>query len=271
MLETNDLELLAQFVRDNSEAAFSALVEGHVNLVYSVALRCTRNPHAAGEITQAVFIILARKARSLSEKTILSGWLHQTARLTAANYLRAEMRRRRHEQEAYMESILTESAHDEAWRQLAPHLDEAIGRLRAQDRDALILRFFENKSLSEVGAFLGIKERAAQKRVDRAVEKLRHHFSRRGVALTTAIIVGVFSANAIQAAPTGLAAAITATAIKGSTVAASTLALVKGTLQAVTWAKVKFACGIGAALLLAGSVVTVAVTGLAANRHYGLL
>ncbi|MGH7989649.1 MAG: RNA polymerase sigma factor, partial [Limisphaerales bacterium] len=188
MPKMTDHELLAQFARENSEAAFAVLVERHLSLVYSVALRCARNPHAAEEITQAVFIILARKAKNLSAKTILPGWLHQTARLTAMNYLRAEIRRRRHEQEAYMQSILTEFADDEIWQQLAPHLDEAISKLRAKDRDALILRYFENKNLREVGAALGVEEHAAQKRVNRAIEKLRHYFSKRGIGLTAAII-----------------------------------------------------------------------------------
>ncbi|MGD0253016.1 MAG: sigma factor, partial [Verrucomicrobiota bacterium] len=88
----DDIELLAQYARHNSETAFTALVERYVNLVYSTALRRVGNPHAAEEITQAVFIILARKARSLSKRTVLSGWLYQTARLTAANFLRGEIR-----------------------------------------------------------------------------------------------------------------------------------------------------------------------------------
>lgn len=260
MPEANDHELLAQFSRENSEAAFAALVERHLSLVYSVALRCARNPHAAEEITQAVFIILARKAKDLSAKTILSGWLHQTARLTAANYLRTEIRRRKHEQEAFMQTTLTESensANDEIWRQLAPHLDETISKLRAKDRDALILRYFENKNLREVGAALGVEERAAQKRVNRAVEKLRNYFSKRGIGLTTAIIAGVISANSVQAAPVALTATIAATVLKESTVAASTLTLVKGTMKIMTWLKIKIAAGITATVLLTGGAATV--------------
>jgi len=263
MPEVNDHELLAQFARENSEAAetaFAALVGRHVNLVYSVALRHTGNPHAAEEITQAVFIILARKAKNLSAKTILPGWLHQTARLTAANYLRGEIRRQKHEQEAFMQTILTESANEDAWRQLAPHLDEAISKLRSKDRDALILRYFENKNLREVGAALGVEERAAQKRVNRAVEKLRHHFSKRGIGLTTAIIAGVISANSVSAAPVGLATAITTTVLKGSTVAATTLTLVKGTMKTMTWMKIKFAIGVGVIALLAGGAGTMAIS-----------
>jgi RNA polymerase sigma factor (sigma-70 family) len=257
MPETDDIELLARYARENSEAAFAALVERHLNLVYSVALRHTRNPHAAEEITQVVFIILGKKAGSLSAKTILPGWLHQTARLASANYLRTEIRRQQREQEAHMQSVPSEPDNDLAWEQIAPHLDEAMAKLRGKDRDALVLRYFENKSLREVGDAMGLQERAAQKRVNRAVEKLRAFFSKRGVRLTTAIIAGIVSANSVQAAPAGLATTITATAIKGSAVAGSTLALVKGTMKIMTWIKLKFAATVAATVLLAGGATVV--------------
>src|ERR1700722_602814 len=109
MSELDDKTLMAQFARDASEEAFTALAQRHVHLVYSVALRKSGNPHAAEEITQAVFIILARKGRTLSSKTVVAGWLHHTARLTAANYLRGEIRRQKREQEAYMQSLLNEN------------------------------------------------------------------------------------------------------------------------------------------------------------------
>src|ERR1035441_9082122 len=99
MQEPFDTELLRQCADQNSEAAFAALVTRHVNLVYSAAVRKTHNPHAAEEITQAVFIILARKARALRRETVLPGWLYQTARLTAANFLRNEIRRVRRSEE----------------------------------------------------------------------------------------------------------------------------------------------------------------------------
>src|ERR1700735_4853298 len=108
MPEPDDQQLLAEFITANSEAAFNALVSRHVNLVYSTALRFSGNPQAAEEISQAVFIILARKAHSLRRGTVLSGWLYQTARLLAANYVKHEIRRQRREQEAYMQYTMTE-------------------------------------------------------------------------------------------------------------------------------------------------------------------
>ena len=200
MPETDDIQLLRDFGEHQSDAAFAALVTRHVSLVYSVALRQTGNPHAAEEITQAVFIILARKAASLGPKTILSGWLFQTARLTAANFLRGQIRRQEREQEAYMQSLSNEPEPD-VWPQIAPLLDDALDRLGERDRHAIVLRFFENRSLGEVGAALGASEDAAKMRVNRALEKLRKLFSKRGVMLTTTVIAGAVAANSVQAAP----------------------------------------------------------------------
>jgi hypothetical protein len=140
---------------------------------------------------------------------------------------------------------------DSAWESLAPVLDQAMDELREKDREAVLLRFFENKSLERVGAALGISEQAAKKRVARAVEKLRSFLSRRGPLLSAAAIGSLLSANAIQAAPAGLLAA-TAAAVKGTAVGASTLALVAGTLKSMAWAKVKLAIGWGTGLLLVG-------------------
>ena len=211
MPEPEDIALLKQYAGEHSEAAFAMLVARYVNLVYSAALRSAGNEHAAQEITQAVFIVLARKADKLSRHTVLSGWLYQTARLTAANYLRTEIRRRNREQEAYMQAILNEPESG-AWRQIAPLLDDAMGRLGEKDRDAIVLRFFENKSLGEVGLALGASEDAAKMRVNRALEKLRKIFSKRGVNSTTAAIAGAVSANSVQTAPVALAKTISVVA-----------------------------------------------------------
>jgi RNA polymerase sigma factor (sigma-70 family) len=259
MQEVADMELLRQYADRNSDEAFATLVARHVNLVYSAALRKTGNADAAGEITQAVFIILAQKAGRLSQRTILSGWLYQTTRLTAANFLRTEIRRVQREQEAYMQSLANETE-PELWPQMAPLLEDAMGQLGEKDRNAIALRFFEGKSFQEIGAAFGASENAAKKRVAHALEKLHRYFSKHGVSSTTAIIAGAISANSAHAAPVGLATTITATVIKGPAVAASTLALVKGTLKVMTWMKLKIALGITAALLLAGGAMTVALS-----------
>src|ERR1051325_1012167 len=212
MQETGDIELLQQYAREGSEEAFAALVTRHVNLVYSAALRKTGNASAAEEVTQAVFIILAQKADRLRQETILSGWLYQTARLTSASFLRNEIRRARREQEAYMESLSNETE-TENWLQIAPLLEDAMGKLSEKDRNAIVLRFFEGKSFQEVGTAFGASENAAKKRVGHALEKLRKYFSKRGVASTSAIIAGMMSTNSAQVAPAALAKVISTVAI----------------------------------------------------------
>src|SRR5271170_1831192 len=169
----DDLTLLREYARRNSEEAFAALVSRHVNLVYSVAMRQVRDPHLAEEITQAVFIILARKAASLGPKTILPGWLCRTARYASANALTMQRRRQHREQEAHMQSILNEPEPDN-WGQIAPLLDGAMEQLGQKDHNAVVLRFFEGRNFKEVGAALGVSEDAANRRVHRALEKLRN-------------------------------------------------------------------------------------------------
>lgn len=207
MAQTDDMQLVQEFATARSEAAFAELVRRHLPLVYSTALRRTGNPHAAEEIAQAVFLTLARKAASLPPRTVVSGWLYHTARLTAANYLRGEARRQQREQEAYMNS-LSDGAEAAVWPQIAPLLDDAMAALGEADRNAVVLRYFENKPLEEVGLALGTTADAARMRVNRALEKLRHLFARRGVALGATLLAGALSAHCVQAAPAGLAAAI---------------------------------------------------------------
>jgi len=261
MPDASDIELLRDYDRQGSEAAFAELVRRHINLVYSVALRHVGIAAHAEEITQAVFVILARKAAGLHPGIILEGWLHETTRLTALSFLRGERRRHFREQEAYMQSTLQEYADASVWNHLAPLLDEAMSRLGKKDRDAVILRFFKEKNVREVAATLQVNEAAAQRRILRALDKLRKFFTKRGVSSTTAIIAGAISANSVQAAPVALAKSVTAVAIvKGSIATASTLTLVKGTIKIMTCAKLKLALGIGMAALLAGSAVTIALS-----------
>ena len=264
MSEPDDHELLAQYAqgpREDAEAAFAALAERHVNLVYSTARRSVGNEHAAQEITQAVFIILANKAGTLSRRVVLSGWLYQTTRLTAANFLRGEIRRQQREQEAFMQSTLEESASDLAWRQIAPLLDDALGKLGERDRNAIVLRFFENKNLREVGLVMGASEDAAKMRVNRALEKLRKIFGKRGAAVSVAAIAGAVSANSVHAAPVGLAKTISVAALaKGAAAGGSTLALAKGVLKLMAWSKMQTAAVVvGASVLLATGTATIVI------------
>ena len=250
MQATDDMGLLREYARGQSEQAFATLVARHIDLVYSTALRHVGNHHQAEEITQAVFVILARKARSLGPGTVMAGWLFRTARLTAANYKRTEIRRVRREQEAYMQSDPTENSGD-PWQEVAPLLNDAIAGLGEGDRNAIVLRFLQGKDYKQVAAALGGTEPAAQMRVGRALEKLRKLFALRGVVVSAGALGSLITAKAIQAAPAGLAASVCAAAVQGTSLTASTLALVKGTLKFMAWTKTKLAIGATVVAVLA--------------------
>jgi RNA polymerase sigma factor (sigma-70 family) len=261
MPDANDMELLQDYSRHGSETAFAELVQRHINLVYSVALRHVGNTAHAEEITQAVFIILARKAASLRRDTILEGWLHETTRLTALSFMRGERRRQFREQEAYMQSTLNEPGTGAAiWNQLAPLLDEAMARLGKKDRDAVLMRFFKDKSVREVASATQTSEAAAQRRILRALGKLHRFFTKRGVSSTTAIIAGVMAAHSVQAAPVALAKSVTAVAVaKGTTASVSTLALIQGALKIMAWSKMKTTAVVSVVVILAAGTTGLAI------------
>jgi len=255
----DDAQLLSAYATRGSEEAFATLVEHNVSLVYSSALRQVHDPHLAEEITQAVFIILARKAGNLNKESVLQGWLCRTAHLVACNVLKSEHRRQHHEQEAYMESHLHESEPD-VWPQIAPLLDEAVAQLGDADRNAVVLRFYEQRTLEEVGRALGLNADTAQKRVSRALEKLRKFFTKRGVVLTTSVMAGAVSANSVQAAPVGLAKTISTMAVaKGALASGSTLTLIKGALKIMAWTKAKTVIVMGLSVLIAGEITVITV------------
>jgi RNA polymerase sigma factor (sigma-70 family) len=215
MQDLSDIELLSRYAANGSEEAFAALVARHASLVYSVALRRVGNRHLAEDVTQTVFILLARKAHLFGNRSMLQGWLHKTAWFTADNVLKTTIRRQNREQEAFMQSRLNEPESD-PWARIAPLLDQAIVGLNQQDRNAIVLRYFSGRKLSEVGAALGTSEEGATKRVSRAVEKLRAFFTRRGVVLSAAALTASIAAHSVQAAPAELAATATAASLAGA-------------------------------------------------------
>lgn len=203
MQDLQDYELIRNYVENDSETAFAMLVERYRHFVYAIAVREADDPALAEDIAQVVFIILARKANTLHKGTILSGWLFNTTRFVAKNLLRQEARRQQREYEAVAEAdCQTARSNQQAWDHLEPLLHQALSGLRQGERNALLLRFLEGKSLREVGHALAISEDAAQKRVTRALEKLRCYLAQHGYTITAALIGAMLSKNLARAAPT---------------------------------------------------------------------
>jgi len=215
----NDQDLLREYARNGSEAAFAALVQRHIDLVYSAAQRMVIDPHLAEDVSQEVFLTVAKSAEKLQHCVVLAGWLHRTTRNLAGTTVRTEIRRRARENKA---AIMNQdcSATDETWDRLAPHLDDALEKLAPVDRDTLLLRYFERKTASEIGERLGLSEAAAQKRVVRALDQLRGLLCERGVTVTVSALVGAVSLQAVRAAPVTLAASVTSHSL-GAVVSAS--------------------------------------------------
>jgi RNA polymerase sigma factor (sigma-70 family) len=211
----DDKALLREYVENRSEKAFAGLVNLHADLVYSAALRQTNgDAHLAEEITQLVFLALARKARKLSANVVLAGWLINATRLEAANARRRRTRRRQRESlAAEMNSGSDPNPVDSTWSRIAPILDDSLAQLRQTERDAVVLHYLQARTYREVGHALGLSEEAARKRVSRALEELRDSLLRRGVVFP-AVTIGVAISNfAVQAAPAGLASGITKAAL----------------------------------------------------------
>jgi RNA polymerase sigma factor (sigma-70 family) len=253
---TNDADLLGQFIREPGtragQDAFTALVDRHLNLVYSAALRQVRSPHLAEEISQSVFTQLARHAASLKPGTVLAAWLHQVTHHAAIDVLRSESRRQAREQIACeMSRVMEDNPVD--WTQIEPLLDQAVQALDETDRAAIILRFFENKSLREVGEALGTSDDAAQKRVSRALERLREHFVRHKIAAVAAGLAAVISAHAVQAAPAGLSAAVASGSLAATISVPVSASLTTAKVIAMTTLQ-KIAIG----AVLVGAAVTIA-------------
>jgi RNA polymerase sigma factor (sigma-70 family) len=245
----DDWQTLSEYVRTGAENAFRSLVDRHLGLVHSIAMREVRDPELAREVSQAVFVLLARKARSFRPSVVLSAWLFRTTRFVALRALRSEQRRQRREQEAMRMQILNEPS--EAWPRLAPVLDETLANLNESDRGALLLRFYEDRNLHEVGAKLGITDAAAKKRVSRALDRLRAAFARRGFTVSALVVTGVLSAKMAEAAPASLANAVASSALTGTSVTV----LAEEALAAWQWARVKIALGVGMAIITALFVI----------------
>src|SRR5215470_362201 len=215
-----DCDLLRRYAETQSEDAFAELVQRHINLVYSAAMRQVNgDSHLAQDVAQTVFTELARKAAALSRRELLSGWLYTCTHFIAAKAVRKEFRRRTHEREAHdMHELCHSQASDIDWENIRPVLDTVMHKLKESDRDVILMRYFENRQLADIGEKIGLSEDAARKRVERALEKLRAFLSKSGVTATA--LTAALSANAVQVAPVGLATTLASASLAGTAVGA---------------------------------------------------
>jgi len=222
MHDLSDVQLLRDYAAHGNEAAFREIVNRHAALVYSSALRQVISPDLARDVAQSIFTDLAGKApaivQTLTENSSLLGWLYRSARFTALNLLRDDRRRLARERHVMQHfDPASETAPD--WEQVQPVLDEAMADLSDEDRHALLLRYFKNQDFRAIGSTLGVSDDAAQKRVTRALERLRTHLTSRGVTTTALALSTTLAANAVPLVPAGLAAALSTSALAGTTLA----------------------------------------------------
>jgi RNA polymerase sigma factor (sigma-70 family) len=248
-----DNELLARWLQTGSEEDFADLVQRHLGMVHSAALRVVNgDQHLAEDITQTVFADLARKARSLRDRPSLAGWLHTSARYAAMTLLRGEQRRRQREQEAQaMPSDLSTDALD--WSELRPVIDGAVGDLSAKDREALLLRYFENRSHREIGELLVLNDNAARMRVERALDKVRRLLAKRGITSSASGLAAALIAHATTGTASLTATQITTAALASATAVGSGFTL----LHLMTATQLK--TGLAAVAVFAGLSVPIVV------------
>jgi RNA polymerase sigma factor (sigma-70 family) len=248
---TEDEQLLRCYAESRAEEAFSQLVSRHIDLVYSVALRLVGgDTHLAKDVVQTVFIDLSVKAKSLHRRVVLAGWLCRHAFFVASSKVRTEQRRRKRERDAVQMNV-SDGLIEPDWEQLSAVLDEALQGLAPTDRDAIVLRYFEGRDLKSVGAALGMKEDTAQKRVSRALEKLRSALSKRGAVLTAAGLGTAMTGHAVTAAPVGMAANVAAATFAG---------IGSGSGSAVAWIKLLVALKSKMMIVSAAAVVMTGIT-----------
>ena len=260
MTEASDAQLLRDYVEHGHEAAFREIVVRHTDAVYSAALRQVSSADLARDVAQSVFTDLARKAPSLAQtldaNASLLGWLYRSTRFAALNQWRDDHRRQTRERLA-MQHFDPASDPAPEWERIGPVLDEAMADLSDDDREALLLRFFQSRDFRAIGHSLGLSDDAAQKRVSRALEKLRSHLTRRGVTTSAAALSVALSAHVIQAAPTGLAVALSNAALAGTTLVTTATVTAAKTIAMTTLQK-----------SLIGATLAVAVgTGIYEARH----
>jgi RNA polymerase sigma factor (sigma-70 family) len=215
-----DAHLLRKFAETQDQGAFTDIVQRHIGFVYAVALRRMRDVHSAEDVTQAVFVALARKAATVAACPSVIGWLHRSAYFESRNIMRAAINRTSRELEAQRRGhVQTEKSADTNWETIRAVLDDALQELPDKDREAVLSRFFAGESYTEVGVRLRLSENAARMRVERALARLHECLIRRGLTSTSAALASALPVYASVTVPAGLVASITNAAITGITLA----------------------------------------------------
>jgi RNA polymerase sigma factor (sigma-70 family) len=258
-----DRQLLDEYAIQKSEAAFAELVRRHADWVYSAARRLVRDQHLAEDVTQAVFLLLAQRARQIRPGVSLNGWLFNVTRNSARHALRSQARRHKHEKQAAEMNSAEMNAQDRSadtfWTEIAPRLEDLVAGLRPSDRDAVLLRFYEKKSMADVGAALGVSEDAAKKRVAAAVERLRRAVGPAGENFSVAALTAALAANAAQPCPVALLSACAK--ICAVAPAAHAAGITQGVIKMMMITKIKIAAVAALAITacVAGGVAYVAL------------
>lgn len=178
-MQDSDRHLLEEFRSRGSHDAFAQLVRRHMGMVYHACRRRLRDEHLAEDAAQAVFVLLSRRGPGDGCPSV-AGWLYRTALHTCANVNKARMRRERHERTAA--EMRSEIASAPQSSEMDVALERALGELPATDRDVLIMKFYEQRELSEVAQALGISSNTATKRVSRALARMKRRLVGAGVA-----------------------------------------------------------------------------------------
>ena len=265
MVAMDDGQLIREYARDargGSSRAFDELVKRHVGMVYSAAVREAGDEHLAEDVTQAVFLVLMQKAGRLRLSGSLGGWLFAATRYAAATARDKEQRRKGHEERAgkmMMRPEMRQEQIEEVWSEVEPKLNAALARLASKDREAVILRYLEERSIKQVAEALGVSEAAAKMRIGRGLEKLRGFLGGEAGMPSVAVLAMVLEAKATVAVPAGLAGSVTAAVLSGAAgTTGKAMIIAKGAMNMMMWAKIKIVAAV-AAIVLFGSTIGVVI------------
>jgi len=201
------ITLLQRYRETSSAEAFALLAQRYGGMVYSAALRVTGNTHDAEDVAQECFLTLARQAGTI--RSSVSGWLHSLAVSRAKNLCREHTRRRKREATAMG------TPDSPSWSEISPRIDEAIQDLPDDHRIAIIARFLEGRTQSELAEEWGVNQSTVSRRIEKALDSLRALLRRRGIPVAAGAVLLSLLENAAEAVPATLTAGLGKIAVSG--------------------------------------------------------